>query len=268
MNLLNLFKNQPKTFDVSSVNYKKIIDEQLVTKLIYYLQDSYKYLSKHGNHKIMMAVDGEVNCLIAAKLLKQAIGENVVAMVFDITNPSWTNSTVELCLKLGLETYVLKRGTAYQTEISAYRFHKPSDVKNFYQRFISYHLLIQANHMRAKVVDTADKSDRLLDNRPEGFYGHSMPFYSLYKSELLDLAHFLNIPTQFIYPASYQDLPYPNNLVLTWDKIDPILFLLTEKQVTPEEISQQFKIDLPWLKRLKSHVDKQLFQTPVSQFII
>ena len=112
--------------------------------------------------------------------------------------------------------------------------------------------------MKTAVVDTIDKSDRLLGTRPPGFYGHFMPFYSLYKSELYDLALFLQIPISFA--KTYQDL--------TFDKVDPILYLLTEKQLTPEDISGQCNIDLHWLKRLKSQVDKQLFQTTVSQFII
>lgn len=121
--------------------------------------------------------------------------------------------------------------------------------------------------MKAALVDTVDKSDRLLGTRPEGFYGHFMPFYCLYKSELYELTKFLNIPDQFIDHTAYQDFPYPE-IVLTWDKIDPILFLLTEKQLSPEEISQKFNIDLHWLKKLKSHIDKQPLKTTVSQFLI
>lgn len=114
--------------------------------------------------------------------------------------------------------------------------------------------------MKAKLIDTADKSNRLLGDRPEGFYGHFMPFYSLYKSELYDLAAFLGIPDQFITHSGY--------LSFSWNQIDPVLFLLTEKQLAPEEISRQCNIDLQFLKNLKSQIDKKLFQAPVSQFII
>lgn len=268
MALLNLFKSQPKIFDVSSVKYKKAVDDQIITKLTNYFQGSFKYLSKEGYHKIMVGIDGEINCLVAAKLLKQAVGENVLAMIFDIANPAWTNLIVEFCKQLGLQTYILKRGKAYQDELTTYRLHNPKSVRNFYKRFINYHLLIAADNMQAALVDTVDKNDRILGARLEGFYGHFMPFYSLYKTELYDLANHLGIPNQFRTGSVYQDLPYPDNLVLTWDKIDPVLFLLTEKQLTPEEISQAFNIDLTWLKRLKTHIDKQLFQSPVSQLII
>ena len=255
MNLLNLFNG--KSNNVSSIKYKKPIDQQLINKLIDYLQNYYQHLSKHGSHKIMVGIDGEINSLLAAKLLTQALrqaqGGNVVAMVFDIINPAWTNSAVEFCKKLGLETYVLQRGTAYQTEIATYKLHKGQDIKKFYKKFINYHLLIQSEHLKAKVVDTADKSDRLLGTRPEGFYGHLMPFYPLYKSELYELAKFLGIP-----------VPQTND----WDKIDPVLYLLTEQQLKVEEISQQFNIDLHWLRSLKIQINKQLFQTTPSQFLI
>lgn len=262
MNLSNLFKSTPKVFDISSVKYKKPIDDQLVNKLIDYFQLSYKHLSK-----IMLGMHGEINSTVAGALLKQALGENAVAMIFDFETPK-TNKLVEIGNYLKLESYILKRGSAYQNEVSSYHLHKPGDLKNFYKRFINYHLFVQAQNMGAAVVDTIDKSDRLLGSRQQGFYGHLIPFYSLYKSELYDLAVRLGIPNQFITPTNYQGLPYPGNLVLTWDKIDPVLFLLTEKQLSPEEISQQFNIDLHFLKRLKSYVNKQLFQTSVSQFII
>lgn len=268
MDLLNLFNRESQTFDVSSVKYKKYIDDQLVIKLTNYFESSYRRLSKDGHHKIMVGIDGEVNCLIAAQLLKQAVGENVVAMIFDLTNPAWTENLVKFCKQLGMESFILKRGVAYQNEVATYRLHNPKSIRHFYKRFINYHLLIAADQMKAAVLDTVDKSDRFLGLRPEGFYGHFMPFYSLYKSEVYELARFLKIPTQLLGDFNYQEILYPPGAALSWDKIDPVLYLLAEKQLRPEEISQQFKIDLPWLKRLKSHMGKQAFVTAVSQFII
>lgn len=266
MNLLNLFNGQPKKFDVSSIKFKKPIDSQLTGKLIDYLQFSCKHLSKHDNHKIMVGVDGEINSLIVCILLKEALGENMIAMILDFGSPL-TNNLVYFLSKSGIQTFILKRGEAYRGEVSAYQLHNPLNIRHFYKRFVNYHLLIQADHMKVALADTADKSDRLLGTRPEGFYGHLMPFYSLYKSEVYDLAKFLNVPDQLIPPSSYQDLSYPE-VVLTWDKIDPIIFLLAEKQLSPEEISQNHNIDLHWLKRLKSQIDKYSLKTTISQFLI
>lgn len=228
--------------DLSNFKYKKPIDQQLVDKLIGYFSQQ---------KKITIGIY-ETNSIIAATLLKKALNENAIAMIFDFGG-DYTNSLIDTCNKLSLNPYLLKRGPAYQEEVAAY-----GKNHNHYKRFMNYHMLIQAERMKAMLVDTIDKSDRLLGVRPPGFYGHLMPFYCLYKSEIYDLASYLHIPIG--NQETYQDL--------TYDKLDPILFLLTEKQLSPEAISQQFNIDLIWLKRLKSHVDKQLFQTPVSQFII
>lgn len=248
--------------------FKKPIDEQIVTKLIYYLQNYYKNLSKGGHHKILVAIDGEVNSFVAAKMLRQTATENVAALVFDLGNSLWTDSAVEYCEKLGLDTFTLDRAVHFREQVSAYRLHTKTDIKYFFKRFINYHLLIAADNMRAAVLDITDKSDRLLGLRPEGFYGHLMPFYSLYKSEILDLAKFLNLPDQIAPIPIYQDIPYPDDDSLTYDKVDSVLYLLTEKQLTPEEISQNYNIDLHWLKRLKSHIDKYSLKTTVSQFLI
>lgn len=251
MNLSNIFNSKHKTFDVSKVKYKKPVDEQLVNKLTDYIQLTAKHLSKMGLSKIMVGIF-ETNSLIAATLLKQTLKDQVIAMILDF-GTEYTNNLIQICNKLALDAYLLKRGAAYQEEVVSF-----GKTPNHYKRFTGYHLLIQADQMKAALIDTIDKSDRLLGARPQGFYGHFMPFYALYKSELFDLASFLQIPVDT--SQTYQDL--------TYDKLDPILYLLTEKQLSPEEISKQHNIDLNWLKRLKSHIDKQLFQTPVSQFII
>lgn len=236
------------------MNLPKRIDQQLVDKLINYIQSSNKHLPK-----IMLGMDGGINSIVAGALYKKALAEKAAVLIFDFDTPQTTN-LIQICNYLKLETYALKRGIAYRNEVSSYHLHKPEDLENFYKRFINYHLLIQAENMGAKLLDTFDKSDRLLFDRPEGFYGHFMPFYSIYKSELYGLARFLEIPGQFITPTNY--------LNLSWDQIDQLLFLLTEKQLTAEDISKQCNIDLQFLKSLKSKIDKQFFKVPVSQFMI
>lgn len=82
-----------------------------------------------------------------------------------------------------------------------------------------------------------------------------MPFYSLYKTEIFELAKLLNISTT------------PSNIEY-FQKIDPVLWLLNEKQVSPEEISRQYNLDLEWLKKIASYIEKQSLKTAVNQFII
>lgn len=247
MDLLNLFSGKPED-KILSVKYKKPIDDQLVDKLTYFIQSSCKKSSK-----IIIEINGTIDSLLAGALFKKALGEKAIALIIDLDTPK-TNTLVDLCKLLDLNTYVLKRGLAYKAELTKYHLHQ-KDIRNFYIRFINYHLSIQADMMKADLTDIADKSDRLTSQRPNLFYGSPMPFYSLYKTEVYELAKLLNInqtPTDFDY----------------WAKIDPVLFLLTEKQMSPEEIHEEFNIDLQWLKKLKSQIDKQSFKTPVNQFII
>lgn len=232
--------------------YKKPVNQELINKLLDYIQLSCKYLSKLGLSKTMIGIYEDTNCLVAAKLLKQALGENAAAMIFDLGTAN-TNSLIEFCNSISLTSYILKRGEAYQTEVKAYNLHKEPDLNHFYKRFINYHLQIQAEHMKTALVDTIDKSDRLLGTRPEGFYGQLMPFYSFYKSEILDIAKFLGIPDKLINTSS---------------ELDPVLYLLAEKLYAPEQISQQYNLDLNFVKKLKSRIDKQPLKSTPSQFII
>lgn len=235
---------------MSLPKYKKIVDEQLVNKLIFFLQTCKK-------PKVITKVDKTISSLVANVLLKKALGEKSIAMVFDFGTTE-TEELIDICKMLGLNTYILKRGSFYQKELLAYRLRKEQDIKDFYKRFTNYHLITCVDHMKAVLIDTVDKSGRLACHRPDGFYGSLVPFYSLYKTEVYELAKFLQIPDQFIHS---DDWDY-------WKKVDPVLFLLTEKQFTPEKIAQEFNIDLAWLKKLKTDIDKQSFKTAVSEFII
>lgn len=247
MNLPSFFSGKPED-KILSVKYKKPIDGQLVTKLIYFIQSACK-----KSTKVIVEINGTINSLVAGVIFKKALAEKAIAIIFDF-NAQKTEWFVETCKNLEMNTYILNRAAAYYKELTAYRLHKHEAIKNFYLRFSNYHLLTVAEHMKAILIDTEDKSDRLISQRPNLFYGTLMPFYSLYKTEVYDLIKFLNIPIE--------------NQDEDWGKIDPVLFLLTEKQLTPEQIAQEYNLDLQWLKKLKSRLDKQSFKTPVSQFII
>ncbi|MBI3308059.1 MAG: hypothetical protein HYZ79_01640 [Candidatus Melainabacteria bacterium] len=267
MNLLNWFNGQPKTFDVSSVKYKKPVDEQIVSKLIDYIQLSYKECSKLGLHTMVVGVDGTINSLVIAILLKKALNDQVMAVAPDFATDA-RNTLLALCKEYSSSTFILELEKEYQDEEKAFQIRKTISHRNFYYRFTTFHLLTLAENMDAAVVDAIDKSDRLTGIRPAGFYGHLMPFYSLYKSEIYDLAKFLRIPDQDIFPAKIDDIPYPGNTTLSYNQTDPVLYLLTEKHLKPEEISQQYNIDVHWLRKMRNRINKQLFQTTVSQFII
>ncbi|TSC87548.1 MAG: Uncharacterized protein G01um10147_526 [Microgenomates group bacterium Gr01-1014_7] len=233
------------------MNLPKRIDQQLVDKLINFIKYSHKNFSK-----VMVGINGDLNSLVAAAALQRALGEKAVALIFDFDEAARTNSLTAFCQNLSLNTYILKRGVAYRSELSSYHPHQPEAVRNFYNRFINYHLLIQADNMKAVLVDIIDKSDRLAGTRPQGFYGQIMPFYSLYKTEIIELAKLLNLPEQFI-PKTNQ-----------WEKVDQILYLLTEKTLKPEEIAEQLHIDLEWIKKINSRINKDYLNSPVNQFII
>lgn len=227
-----------------------LIDDQLVDKLINFIQHSFKKPSK-----IITEINGTINSLTAGVLLNKALGEKAIALIIDFDTPR-TETLVSLCKSQNLNTFVLKRGANYQKELAVYRLRKQEDIRNFYKRFVNYHLSIQADIMGAELVDTIDKSDRLMNQRPDCFYGSCMPFYSLYKTEVYALAEFLKLPDPLSTDHDY------------WKKIDPVLVMLTEKQFSPEQIAQDLKIDLDWLKKLKNRIEKQSLTSPVSQFII
>lgn len=250
MGLLNLFSDSSKTFDPSSIKYKKNVDQQLVEKLV-------DYLSNLKAHRLMVKIDGGLNCALICLLLEKTLRKDVSLMIIDVDS-SLTEKSIALCDNLQLDSYVLDRTKSYQNEILGYKIPTGSAREKFFKRFCNYHILTQADQMDAVLIDDFDKSNRLLGTRPTGFYGQFMPFYSLYKSELYDLAKFLNTPSQFFEDQTNQ----------YWDQIDPLLFLLTEKQLAPEEISQQFNVDLEYLKKLKTKIDKQMLQKTISEFFI
>lgn len=224
------------------------IDEQLISKFVRWIQSNCK-----KSTKVIIYMSGTINSIVASVLFKKALGDKILVIIFDF-DTSKTENLVNISKNLGLATYILNRGHAYQTALAAYKLHKEEDIRKLYQRFVNYHLQTAAEHMKAEVVDLEDKSSRLLNPRLNDFYGSLMPFYSFYKSELYNLAKYLNLS----FDSTNSDY---------WEKMDPVLNLL-EKQEDIAEIASQFNIDINWLKMLKKRLEKQTLESPVSQFIV
>ena len=66
-----------------NLSYKKPVDQQLVDKLINYIQSNSK-----KSTKVIIDINGTINSAVAGVLFKKALAEKLIAIIFDFNTPS------------------------------------------------------------------------------------------------------------------------------------------------------------------------------------
>lgn len=272
MKLLNFFPGTPQLFNHPAISYKKPIDDFLVNKILEYIDRSFKDFSKLGFEKAVTGMALDINSIVCCHLLKTALGSRFTPVLIDFSTDSsdsqYTKETLQFINYLKLQCIIVKAGEIYKSQIL---LNSPKDSKinnRFYYRFINNILLQIADNLSAVLINNTNKTDRLLGKYPEVFKGHIMPFYSFYYSEIYDLASFLKIPTEFIQKAQYYQVWEKDNFGVTIQDLDPVLYLLNEKQLMPAEIAQEFNIDPTWLEKLKKRIENLPLINEASELII
>jgi NAD+ synthase len=129
-------------------------------------------------------------------------------------------------------------------------------------------LFDQAKKHQALVIGTSNKSEILLGYYTR--YGDSAcdlkPLSHLYKTQVYQLAKFLNIPQAIIKtPPSANLWPGQTDaqeLGFTYQLADPILYLLTDKKLTPDKIIKQ-GFDKSLVNKVHQRLEANKFKTLV-----
>jgi NH3-dependent NAD+ synthetase len=94
------------------------------------------------------------------------------------------------------------------------------------------------------------------------------PLSSLYKSELYDLADYFNLSDIKEKNSGCLELTDIDAFSVPWNELDPILYLLVEKNMSPECIAKDFSIDLNWLRALNKRIFIQPLRTSTKKITL
>lgn len=254
------FREQVITVDLDekypSVSYKTPVQEELLNALAFGLRD---YVHKSGMDKVIFGISGGIDSAFTAVLAAKALGGE---SVYCVSLPSYCTSDLsktlagQLARTLGVnleEVGVLPALGGVKEAISHIVSHpKDATEQELQSRLRTTILGALASEYKAMLISTDDKSECAVGSFVlYGDAGGSLqPIGDLYKSEIYELAEYLNrqeeiIPRGIIERAPTSELS-PNqkdeDQLPPYAVLDKMLRAYLEEGKTAEEIGKKFRV--------------------------
>ena len=223
-----------------------------------------KYVSASSANGLVIGLSGGLDSSVVLKLAVSAVGPDRVyglIMPSEVTPDEDSADAIDYAKELGVRYKVIN----LESVIETYLQYLPENEKargNLSARIRMNILYYNAALNGYLVAGTSDKSEKIL-----GFYtkygdgaADILPIADLYKTQVRDLGSYLAIPRAIIEKKSSPRL-WKNHLAeeelgLSYEKLDPILQLLIEKNRTPKVVARKLGISIAEVERVKDMVDK------------
>jgi len=241
----------------------RIDSPKIEKKIAKFIRENIKSAGLKG---AILAVSGGIDSAVALNCTVEAIGnENVIAIHMpesDITPHIDTSDVMQHCNCLGVTCNMVDITQMLHVIRDSLPFFNPEDrvvygnIKSRLRMLVSYYF---ANKFNRMVIGTSNKTELLT-----GFftkYGDGgvdiMPLADLYKTQIRQLARYLEIPDNIITkppsPGFFPGQTDEKELGVSYDILDLILFSL-DRGIEAEKISEQLKIDLSLVKSIVERV--------------
>lgn len=255
-----LFREQVLTVDTQAKNppvaYDVPLQEEMLEALSFGLRD---YVTKSGYDKVIFGISGGIDSALTAVLAARAFGGE---SVYCLSLPSYCTSDLskslagQLALKLHVNLEEIEVQPAFQAVKSSmshiFSHAKDSTDQELQSRLRTTVLEALSNEYNAMLISTDDKSELSVGSFV--LYGDCSgglcPLGDLYKSELYELARYLNkqeqlIPQGIIDRAPTSELR-PNlkdeDLLPPYNVLDKLLRLFWEETLSPAEIAKKLHL--------------------------
>lgn len=257
----NVFPGKPEFIGDINLNFKRTIDSTLLETLNTFIKDfSDKTSLLMGLDKAVVGLSGGVDSIVISALLKKALGEKAIAVIVDFDNPEFSESSdnsIYIAEKIDIEYKVIKASNLLKEHLAIASNNSAVARLHLHSRLINNLIFQIADNNSAIVIDTTDKSERILARHAECFMGHISPLADLYKSEVYDLLNYM-LPNLDKKPEiGCPQLSDIDAFGVGWDVLDKILYLIVEKGSKLEDISNKYRMDISWLERINNRIKNQ-----------
>lgn len=268
------FREQTLSWDwdqkSAPVSYKIPVQEELLEALAFGLRD---YVHKSGMDKVVFGISGGIDSAFTAVLAAKALGGE---SVYCVSLPSYCTSDLsktlagQLARTLGvnLEEVGVVPALGGVKEAMAHIVSHPKDAteQELQSRLRTTILGALASEYNAMLISTDDKSECAVGSFVlYGDAGGSLqPIGDLYKSEIYELAEYINkqgelIPRGIIERAPTSELS-PNqkdeDQLPPYSVLDKILRAYLEEGKTADEISKKFRVKAAVVQDVLSRVNQ------------
>lgn len=240
------------------MDYSEILDE-----LHRFLN---KKLEETGAEGYVIGVSGGLDSAVAAKLAVDAVGpENVYGWVMpgDPSDPKNMDDARELCDDLGLNY----REISIESTVDDFTESSPIDIGksaegNLRARTRMIYEYMDANENNLLVLGAGNKTEIMIGYFTK--YGDGAvdirPIADLYKTEVKELAAYINLDRKFIQkqPTAglWEGQTDESELGATYSTIDKIMKNILEKDLSVEEIVEKTGVDMSKVERFKNMYEK------------
>lgn len=247
------------------------INCEITTKVIsLFIRD---FFQKNGFNYAVIGVSGGIDSAVALDLTSRAIGnQNTFALLMPFKSSS-SESLIHgklMCEKIDVDFKIVDISPAIDSYFSKFPTKNKILIGNKCARERMSVLYDFSERKKALVVGTSNKSELLIGYST--LFGDSaaalLPIGDLYKTEIYELAEYLNIPKKIIEknPSAdlWKDQTDEGEIGMTYKELDEILFLLVDKRIPKESLKKQGfsgeKIDKIWKMIVNSQFKRTLPQ--------
>ncbi|TKX34182.1 NAD+ synthase [Campylobacter taeniopygiae] len=234
--------------------------EQILENLCVFIKEE---LLKSGKDNVILGLSGGIDSALVATLCKKALDKNVFALLMptQYSNKDHLNDALMLCHDLNIEHKIIPIETILNAFIKQSQDIDKIRIGNYAAR-IRMSLLYDYSALKnALVIGTSNKSELLLGYGT--IYGDLAcafnPIGDLYKTQVYEMAKFLNLHENFIKKSPSADLwenqSDEKELGFTYEQID-----LGLKAIENDDKQTIDKLDENLLKMLKTRIKNNAFK--------
>jgi len=209
-----------------------------------------------------VGLSGGVDSATCLALVKAAVGRTrTKGVIVDLGlngHAEQSRTGREVAALLGVGCVVIRNRSVYPGFLGASARRGPFSEINAVTRAIHGLVFQFADSRQWGVVSTLDRSEELLSRHLELFYGHVAPLGRFYKTEVMRIAELVGVPRAVISrePGCVEAWLDREVFGVGYDVLDPLLFQMVERRMTPEQVFRRFGGDLRWLRAIQRRLDQ------------
>ena len=250
--------NQSIIDEIKNQNYDRIIET-----IEEYLEEQ---IEKTRSNGVILGLSGGIDSAAIAYLCKRNLKEKTLALIMpdtSITPKSETDDALKMIALTGIK-YKLIDIKPIINEYSMYLEPNEKAKGNLRARVRTNILYYYANSKNYLVLGSSDKSEFNIGYFTKFGDGASdiTPIVSLYKLQVREIAKHLKVPENVIAkkssPHLWKDHEAEEELGISYEEIDSILYCMIEKKMSIDEIKQNTQIAKETIEKIQQlHINSE-----------